>query len=74
MSQILINGKTQRVEYEFLPMIYFNCGRYDHVKEVYTFRDSEFNVGKEPTPFEMVSENHNMLVDGSEEKGETYGL
>ncbi|KAH1092032.1 hypothetical protein J1N35_019289 [Gossypium stocksii] len=34
MSQVLINGKTQQVEYESLPMICFSCDRHGHVKEL----------------------------------------
>ncbi|KAH1123277.1 hypothetical protein J1N35_006437 [Gossypium stocksii] len=33
ISKILINGSTQRIEYENLPMVYFKCGRYGHIKE-----------------------------------------
>ncbi|KAH1121633.1 hypothetical protein J1N35_004793 [Gossypium stocksii] len=32
--QILINGRIQKVEYEFLPMVCFQCGRYGHVKKL----------------------------------------
>ena len=31
MSQILLDGKVQRVEYENLPAICFLCGKYGHV-------------------------------------------
>ncbi|XP_016747098.1 uncharacterized protein [Gossypium hirsutum] len=30
ISKVQINGKTQRVEYEYLPNIYFTCGLYGH--------------------------------------------
>ncbi|MBA0728935.1 hypothetical protein Golax_025941 [Gossypium laxum] len=30
ISKVQINGKTQRVEYKYLPNIYFNCGLYGH--------------------------------------------
>ncbi|KAK5794486.1 hypothetical protein PVK06_035717 [Gossypium arboreum] len=36
VSQVLINDETQRVEYEFLQTIYFSCGRYGHVKELWS--------------------------------------
>ncbi|KAK8606540.1 hypothetical protein V6N13_030821 [Hibiscus sabdariffa] len=29
----MVNGRIQVVEYESLPIIYFNCGKYDHVSE-----------------------------------------
>ncbi|KAK5845578.1 hypothetical protein PVK06_001769 [Gossypium arboreum] len=72
--QILINGRIQKVEYEFLPMVCFQCGRYGHVKEACTFRASESITGKEPPPFEISPENHNKAVDGTGEKGDSYGL
>ncbi|MBA0686998.1 hypothetical protein Goari_014561 [Gossypium aridum] len=59
VSQILINGKAQRV--------CFHCGRYGHVKGSCTFRVPEPNAGKEPTPSEVAPENHSILVDGQEE-------
>ena len=34
VSSFLIDGRTQRVEYEDLPMICFQCGRYDHISEL----------------------------------------
>ncbi|MBA0803405.1 hypothetical protein Gohar_013615 [Gossypium harknessii] len=67
VSQILINGKAQRVEYEFLLSICFHCGRYGHVKGSCTCRVPEPNAGKEPTPSEVAPENHSILVDGQEE-------
>ena len=33
VSQFLMDGRVQRVEYEDLPMICFQCGRYSHVSE-----------------------------------------
>lgn len=33
ISKILINGNPQRIEYENLPMVCFNCGYYSHTKE-----------------------------------------
>lgn len=33
ISQVLINRKVQRIEYDFFPTVCFNCGRYSHVKE-----------------------------------------
>ncbi|MBA0563169.1 hypothetical protein Golob_008167 [Gossypium lobatum] len=37
ISQILVNGKTQRVEYESLPIVFFSCGRHGHVKDLCSF-------------------------------------
>lgn len=33
VAQIYIDGKLQRVEYEFLPTVRFQCGKYGHFKE-----------------------------------------
>ncbi|MBA0819824.1 hypothetical protein Gohar_000014, partial [Gossypium harknessii] len=38
ISQVLINGKIQKIEYENLPMVCFSCGRYGHNREVYSNR------------------------------------
>ncbi|KAK8578841.1 hypothetical protein V6N12_069185 [Hibiscus sabdariffa] len=34
VSKLLINGRLQVVEYESLPTICFECGKYDHVKDI----------------------------------------
>ncbi|MBA0770673.1 hypothetical protein Gotri_019277 [Gossypium trilobum] len=34
VSQVLINGIHQRVEYEYIPTIYFACGLCEHVNEI----------------------------------------
>lgn len=34
VSQVMVNGSVQRVEYEHLPMVCFSCGHYRHVKEI----------------------------------------
>lgn len=34
ISQVLVTGKVQRVEYEFLPIVCFHFGRYGHIKEM----------------------------------------
>ncbi|KAK5772251.1 hypothetical protein PVK06_048531 [Gossypium arboreum] len=36
ISQVLIDGLIQRVEYEALPTVCFECGKYGHVKEMCT--------------------------------------
>ncbi|MBA0610352.1 hypothetical protein Godav_011213, partial [Gossypium davidsonii] len=45
---------------------------YGHVKENCTFRVSETNAEKEPTPPEVAPKNHSMVVDGHKEKCENY--
>ncbi|KAK5812566.1 hypothetical protein PVK06_028001 [Gossypium arboreum] len=34
VSQVLINGPLQRIEYEYLPTVCFSCGCYGHMKEL----------------------------------------
>ncbi|MBA0602216.1 hypothetical protein Gorai_002405 [Gossypium raimondii] len=34
VSQVLVNGELQRVEYEALPTICFSCGKYGHLKKL----------------------------------------
>lgn len=34
VSQIMVNGVVQRVEYENLPMVCFSWGHYGHIKEI----------------------------------------
>ncbi|MBA0646240.1 hypothetical protein Goklo_014219 [Gossypium klotzschianum] len=73
VSKILINGRSQIVEYESLPTICFHCGRYGHVKDNCSFRSHGINMEKKTTPFKMLPENHNMVEDGKVEKNENYG-
>ncbi|KAK5840545.1 hypothetical protein PVK06_009447 [Gossypium arboreum] len=35
VSQILVNGKVQRVEFEFLPAVCFSCGCCGHLKDFF---------------------------------------
>ncbi|MBA0736956.1 hypothetical protein Gogos_010442 [Gossypium gossypioides] len=73
VSKILINGHSQRVEYEYLPTICFHCGKYGHVKDNCSFRSDGINMEKKTAPFKMLPENHNMVEDGKVEKNENYG-
>ncbi|KAH1030972.1 hypothetical protein J1N35_043146, partial [Gossypium stocksii] len=34
VSQVLVHGELQRVEYEALPTICFSCGKYSHLKKL----------------------------------------
>ncbi|MBA0668035.1 hypothetical protein Goklo_001015 [Gossypium klotzschianum] len=72
VSQILINGRPQRVEYESLQTICFHCERYGHVKDNCSFRSARINVEKETALPEMIPENHNLVEDGKVEKDENY--
>ncbi|KAH1130195.1 hypothetical protein J1N35_001573 [Gossypium stocksii] len=74
VSQILINGKIQRVEYEFLPTVCFHRGMYGHVKDAYPFRVSKPNPEKNSPLSKTLLEAVSMVVDGMGENGETYKL
>ncbi|XP_016704272.1 uncharacterized protein [Gossypium hirsutum] len=73
VSQILVNGKAQKVEYEFLPMVCFQCGRYGHVKEACSFRKFDFDAKNESPQSGILSKNQNLDIDGMVEKGKSYG-
>ncbi|MBA0784977.1 hypothetical protein Gotri_025824, partial [Gossypium trilobum] len=49
VSQVLINGKIQRIEYEFLPMVCFHYGHYRHLKEVCLEKSTVSSMAKETT-------------------------
>ncbi|MFQ6650673.1 hypothetical protein Gotur_022816, partial [Gossypium turneri] len=34
VSQILVNGVVQRIEFESLRFVYFSCGRFGHMKDL----------------------------------------
>lgn len=44
VSQILVNGALQQIEYENLPVVCFSCGRYEHNQDIYP--NSKNNPGK----------------------------
>ncbi|KAH1092166.1 hypothetical protein J1N35_019423 [Gossypium stocksii] len=54
VSQDLINGKIQRIEYQFLPMVYFHCGHYGYLKEVCQKMSIVSSMAKETIPSEYV--------------------
>ncbi|KAK5792913.1 hypothetical protein PVK06_034044 [Gossypium arboreum] len=72
VSQILINGRSQRVEYESLPTVCFHCGRYGHVKDNCPFRSTEIIMEKEIAPPRKSPEIHSMVEDGQEKGDENY--
>ncbi|KAK5802615.1 hypothetical protein PVK06_030222 [Gossypium arboreum] len=43
VSKIVIDGRIQRVEYESLPVVCFDCGRYGHNREIYPYRSDKEN-------------------------------
>lgn len=72
VSQILINGRSQKVEYKSLSTICFNCGRYGHVDNICPFRNVEPLVEKGNKSPEVVSENSKSVREESEKKDESY--
>ncbi|PPS16248.1 hypothetical protein GOBAR_AA04332 [Gossypium barbadense] len=44
ISQVIVDGAIQRVEYEALPTVCFACGKYGHVKEMCTMAVIEQNL------------------------------
>ncbi|KAH1073065.1 hypothetical protein J1N35_025393 [Gossypium stocksii] len=73
VSYILINGYKQNVEYESLSTICFHCGRYGHVENSCSFKNSGPSSEKENAPPEMTSEIQNTVVDGSKKKDKKFG-
>ncbi|PPS13624.1 hypothetical protein GOBAR_AA06953 [Gossypium barbadense] len=47
IAQVLVNGLHQQVEYEALPTICFNCGKYGHTKELCVTMQPGSSSGKE---------------------------
>ena len=44
VSQVEINGRVQKIEYEGLPVICFKCGRYGHQSEACSSNTNEGNI------------------------------
>lgn len=45
VSQNLVNGMVQRVEFELLPTIYFSCGQFGHIQDLCTIFGSVTGCG-----------------------------
>ncbi|KAA3458339.1 reverse transcriptase [Gossypium australe] len=65
-AQVFINGMKQKVEYESLPAICFNCGKYGHTKDFCPLPQTK------STPEKDQSENTPTEVEKEEKEG-TYG-
>ncbi|PPR96270.1 hypothetical protein GOBAR_AA24398 [Gossypium barbadense] len=74
VSQILINGRTQIVEYESLSTICFHCGRYRHVKNVCTFKTPSSTMEVNTTLPELVPETQKLTVEESKKKYGNFAL
>ncbi|KAG8499648.1 hypothetical protein CXB51_006070 [Gossypium anomalum] len=74
VSQILINGRKQNVEYESLSTICFSCGRYGHMENSCMFRNSSV-IGEQCfTSHEESSEIRETIGDSLGKKDDIYGL
>lgn len=63
ISKVKINGKTQRVECEFLPNICFTCGMYGHNSALCSSREKsmEENTSKKNEPIMGTSDLHSRV-------------
>ncbi|KAL4354895.1 hypothetical protein GQ457_06G021910 [Hibiscus cannabinus] len=50
VSKLLVNGKLQVIEYESLPIICFNCGKYGHSSEVCAAQATTHGQSASPPP------------------------
>ncbi|MBA0636205.1 hypothetical protein Godav_025947 [Gossypium davidsonii] len=73
VSHILINGRKKNVEYESLSTIYFHCGRYGHVENSCSFKNSEIPSEKENAPSKMSSEIQNTIKASVEKEYGNFG-
>lgn len=65
--------KSKRIEYEFLPTVCFQCGKYGHLKQSCPNRISnKHEEGNSNSP-EKQSETTNMNVNESTEQSEIFG-
>lgn len=70
VSQFNLDGKMQKVEYESLPVICFQCGKYGHTKESRPDRDNfEHNAADSPI-LDNLAEKHLMIKTGEETRKE----
>lgn len=73
ISHIYINGKAQRVEYEFLPTVCFHCGKYSHLKEGCPQKAFEPEPVKENTLVESMSDKVTVAAGGESKTDDSYG-
>lgn len=69
VSQVLINGKIQKIEYEFLPTVCFQCRRYGHVQD-YCSSKNIVPISENSFP---VSKKSDMTVNGKDENMGNFG-
>ncbi|MBA0750494.1 hypothetical protein Gogos_001905 [Gossypium gossypioides] len=73
VSQVLINGKIQRVKYEFLLKVCFYYRRFSHMKNVCPFTISEPRVEKNLPSSETLQVVVSMTVEETSENSGSYG-
>lgn len=72
VSCIPINGHKQNVEYESLSTIFFHYGRYRHVENSCSFRNSRTTSEKENAMSVLSLELQNTAGDGLEKKDRNF--
>lgn len=80
ISQVLVDRAIQHVEYEALPTICFNCGKYGHVKDMCPMVETDPNPtmasGKQSTVVDVSNEsksNGDSINSRSKEKEPEFG-
>ncbi|KAK5842067.1 hypothetical protein PVK06_004395 [Gossypium arboreum] len=74
ISQIIINGVVQRIEYEHFPTACFQCGHYGHIKEICPKREVGLKDIEEEAVGDKANQKH--TIDESTEENvniEAYG-
>ncbi|KAK5811560.1 hypothetical protein PVK06_026906 [Gossypium arboreum] len=72
VSQILINGRKQKVEYESLSTICFHYGRYGHAENNCNFKSTESVVEVIKSLPETETEVQKLNVEGSKKEDGNY--
>ncbi|KAL1127560.1 hypothetical protein V6Z11_A13G186900 [Gossypium hirsutum] len=71
ISQVLVDGAVQRVEYEALPTVCFGCGKYGHVKDLCPTKVEDRTFER---PSELVTDRSDAAAGGvAEETGPECG-
>ncbi|MBA0871411.1 hypothetical protein Goshw_025313 [Gossypium schwendimanii] len=75
VSQVLINGVIQKIEYEYLPTVCFSCVCYGHAKEFYKTKKTSLGsiADTSSTDGGNNTTDTTMVVDGSVGEIEPYG-
>lgn len=66
VSQVMVNGNVQKVEYENLPMVCFSCGHYGHIKEICPKIVHEQNQAGAVNNYNEGSRNSSLLLQTKE--------